>query len=312
MATAGGRPRLFCFGLGYCARVLAGTLKADGWAVAGTCRKAEEQAQLASQGIEAFLFDGGGSLEAAALTGATHLLSSIPPGADGDPVLRHHADDIAAVDRLQWAGYLSTTGVYGDTGGAMVDEEAPVNPTSERSRRRAEAENGWLSLYGKRGVPVHVFRLSSIYGPGRNSFDQVRSGTAKRIDAPERRFGRAHVADIAAVLKASMQTPRPGAVYNVCDDLPAPPADIVTHACQLLGIGPPPLIPFAEAAKKMSPMAQSFWRDNRLVDNSRIKKELGVELKYPDYRSGLKAILAGENHDRENSNSLRFLDPPQQ
>ena len=295
MATAGDRPRLFCFGLGYCARVLAGALKADGWAVAGTCRKAEERAQLTSQGIEAFLFDGGGPLEtAAALAGATHLLSSVPPGADGDPVLRRHAGDIAAVDRLEWAGYLSTAGVYGDTGGAMVDEEAPLNPTSARSHRRAEAENGWLTLYGNRGVPVHIFRLAGIYGPGRNALDQVRSGAAKRIDAPGRRFARVHVADIAAVLKASMQAPRPGAVYNVCDDFPAAPADVVAYACQLLGVDPPPLIPFAEAAKEMSPMAQSFWRDNRCIDNSRIKAELGVRLGYPDYRSGLKAILMAE------------------
>jgi nucleoside-diphosphate-sugar epimerase len=294
MATAGDRPRLFCFGLGYCARVLAGALKADGWDIAGTCRKAEEQAQLAGQGIKVFLFDGARPLEAAALTGTTHLLSSIPPPADGDPVLRHHASGMAAANRLEWAGYLSTTGVYGDTGGAMVDEEAPLNPTSERGARRAEAENGWLALYGNRGVPVHVFRLSNIYGPGRNVFDQVRSGTAKRIDAPERRFARIHVADIAAVLKASIRASRPGAVYNVCDDFPAPPADVVTYACQLLGVDPPPLVPFAKAVKEMLPMARSFWHDDRCVDNSRIKAELGVELRYPDYRAGLRAILAGE------------------
>ena len=195
---------------------------------------------------------------------------------------------------LAWAGYLSTTGVYGDTGGARVDETAAVNPTSERGRRRAEAEDGWLDLWRAAGVPVHVFRLSGIYGPGRSALGAVRAGTARRIDKPGHLFARIHVDDIAVVLRASMARPDPGAVYNVCDDQPAPAADVVAFACEILGVDAPPLVPFRQAARDMSPMALSFWRDNRRVDNTRIKRELGVRLNFPDYRAGLRAVLAAE------------------
>ncbi len=291
-----GQPRLFCFGLGYTARVLAAALMGEGWTVAGTCRDEAARADLAADGIDAFLFDRDRPLDdaGAALGGATHLLSSVPPDAEGDPVLARHAGAIAAMDGLAWAGYLSSTGVYGDTGGAAVDESAAVNPTSERGRRRAEAEGGWLELRRAAGVPVHVFRLSGIYGPGRSALDAVRAGQARRIDKPGHLFARIHVDDIAAVLRASMARPDPGAVYNVCDDEPAAAADVVAFACELLGVDAPPLVPFHQAAKEMSPMALSFWRDNRRVDNSRIKGELGVRLKFPDYRAGLRAVLAAQ------------------
>jgi len=291
-----GEPRLFCFGLGYAARVLAAALMGEGWTVAGTCRDEATRADLAADGIDAFLFDRDRPLDDAgtALGGATHLLSSVPPDAEGDPVLARHAGAIAAMDGLAWAGYLSSTGVYGDTGGAPVDETAAVNPTSERGRRRAEAEEGWLDLRRAAGVPVHVFRLSGIYGPGRSALDAVRAGQARRIDKPGHLFARIHVDDIAAVLRASMARPGPGAVYNVCDDEPAPSADVVAFACELLGVDAPPLVPFHQAAGEMSPMALSFWRDNRRVDNSRIKGELGVRMKFPDYRAGLRAVLAAE------------------
>ena len=291
-----GEPRLFCFGLGYAARVLAAALMGEGWTVAGTCRDEATRADLAADGIDAFLFDRDRPLDDAgtALGGATHLLSSVPPDAEGDPVLARHAGAIAAMDGLAWAGYLSSTGVYGDTGGAPVDETAAVNPTSERGRRRAEAEDGWLDLWRAAGVPVHVFRLSGIYGPGRSALDAVRAGQARRIDKPGHLFARIHVDDIAAVLRASMARPGPGAVYNVCDDEPAPAADVVAFACELLGVDAPPLVPFHQAAGEMSPMALSFWRDNRRVDNSRIKGELGVRMKFPDYRAGLRAVLAAE------------------
>ncbi|MFB3134564.1 MAG: SDR family oxidoreductase [Rhodospirillales bacterium] len=291
-----GEPRLFCFGLGYTARVLAAALMGEGWTVAGTCRDEATRADLAADGIDAFLFDRDRPLDDAgtALGGATHLLSSVPPDAEGDPVLARHAGAIAAMDGLAWAGYLSSTGVYGDTGGAPVDETAAVNPTSERGRRRAEAEEGWLDLRRAAGVPVHVFRLSGIYGPGRSALDTVRAGQARRIDKPGHLFARIHVDDIAAVLRASMARPGPGAVYNVCDDEPAPAADVVAFACELLGVDAPPLVPFHQAAGEMSPMALSFWRDNRRVDNSRIKGELGVRMKFPDYRAGLRAVLAAE------------------
>ncbi len=289
-----GEPRLFCFGLGYTARVLAAALMGEGWTVAGTCRDEAARADLAADGIDAFLFDRDRPLDdaGAALGGATHLLSSVPPDAEGDPVLARHAGAIAAMKGLAWAGYLSSTGVYGDTGGAPVDESAAVDPTSERGRRRAGAEDGWLDLWRAAGVPVHVFRLSGIYGPGRSALDAVRAGRARRIDKPGHLFARIHVDDIAAVLRASMARPGPGAVYNVCDDEPAPAADVVAFACELLGVDAPPRVPFHQAAKEMSPMALSFWRDNRRVDNSRIKGELGVRLKFPDYRAGLRAVLA--------------------
>jgi nucleoside-diphosphate-sugar epimerase len=223
----------------------------------------------------------------AALAGATHLLSSVPPGEDGDPVLRHHETDIAAHGPWDWVGYLSTTGVYGDTGGKPVDETAALKPSSERGRRRVQAEEAWRSLAG-----AHVFRLAGIYGPGRSALDQARAGTARRVLKPGHAFSRIHVDDIAGVLRASMGAPRPGAVYNVCDDVAAEPSEVAAHACELLGLEPPPAVVFEDAAPHMSAMARSFWRDQRRVDNARIKDELGVALQYPDYRAGLGAILA--------------------
>jgi nucleoside-diphosphate-sugar epimerase len=286
--------RLFCFGLGYSAHRLARALMAEGWIVGGTCRTAESQVELARDGIDAFLFDRDHRLGVAeaALAAATHVLSSVPPDADGDPVFDAHGPYLAAAEEFHWVGYLSTTGVYGDTGGASVDETAPLAPTSERASRRVDAENAWRGLWSADGVPVHVFRLAGIYGPGRSALDQVRSGAARRIERPGHVFSRIHVDDISAVVRASIAAPDPGAVYNVCDDEPAPAADVVTLASELLGVEPPSLVPFEEAAADMSPMALSFWRDNRRVDNRRIKEELGVSLRYPDYRTGLRAILA--------------------
>jgi nucleoside-diphosphate-sugar epimerase len=294
MSESTDRPTLFCFGLGYSARRLAGHLAADGWRIVGTCRDAEAGDALAADGITAWRFDGGAPAPGIvpALAGATHVLSSVPPDADGDPVLRHHGADLADAGGLVWVGYLSTTGVYGDTGGAVVDETSRLDPTSARGRRRVAAEAAWLALAAE--VPVHVFRLAGIYGPGRSVLDRVRAGTARRIDRPGHRFGRIHVDDIARVLRASMAHPEPGAVYNVCDDAPAPPADVVAEAAALLGRPPPPLVPFDEAARTMSPMALGFWRDNRMVDNRRLKEGLGVYLEYPDYKAGLAAILAEE------------------
>ena len=289
-------PHLFCFGLGYSARTLARRLALEGWSVAGTCRDRETEAGLAALGIEAVVFDRDRPLAGpeVALARTTHLVSSIPPDGEGDPVLDTHGDDLAHIEGLAWVGYLSSTGVYGDTEGAPVDEDSPVKPSTERGRRRVTAERAWRTLWEDRGVPVHVFRLAGIYGPGRSVLDQVRSGRARRIDRPGHRFSRIHVDDIAAVLQASMANPRPGAVYNVCDDAPAPHADVVAHAAELLGVPPPPLVPFEDAACEMSAIALSFWRDNRLVDNRRIKEELRVRLRYPDYRAGLRAILAAE------------------
>jgi len=244
-------------------------------------------------GFSAVLFDRKRPVDATALNGATHLLVSVPPDAAGDPVLAQHGGDIGTLaGQLSWLGYLSTTGVYGDRGGGWVDETAQLLPTGERGRRRFTAEQGWLQLWRDRGAPVHIFRLAAIYGPGRSALDALRAGTAKRIDKPGQVFSRIHVEDLANVLIASMERPRPGAVYNVCDDDPAPPAAIVTHAAELLGIEPPPLVPLEAAG--LSPMARSFYDDNKRVANRLIKTELGVTLRYPDFRTGLAAILADE------------------
>lgn len=283
---------LFCFGLGYSALALAHRLADGGWAVTGTCRSAEKAAALRLAGFSAELFGRDRPVAAKALSGVTHILVSVSPDAVGDPVLSRHGSDIAAMPGLSWLGYLSTTGVYGDRGGGWVDEAAPLLPTGERGRRRVAAEKGWLDLWRNRGVPVHIFRLAAIYGPGRSAFDALRAGTATRIDKRGQVFSRIHVEDLAGVLCASMTQPRPGAVYNVCDDEPAPPEAVVARAAALLGLPAPPLVPLEAAG--LSPMARSFYDDSKRVANQLIKSELGVILRYPDYRAGLAAILAGE------------------
>jgi nucleoside-diphosphate-sugar epimerase len=283
---------LFCFGLGYTALALGRRLVASGWVVTGTCRSTERQALLRESGFSAVLFDRNRPVDSTELNGVTHLLVSIPPDATGDPVLATHGNDVAAVQGCSWLGYLSTTGVYGDRGGGWVDETAELLPTGERGRRRVTAEQGWLRLWRDRGTPVHIFRLAAIYGPGRSAFDGLRTGTTKRIDKPGQVFSRIHVEDLASVLIASMERPRPGAVYNVCDDDPAPPAAVAAYAAELLGIKLPPLVPLEAAG--LSPMARSFYADNKRVANRLIKTELGVTLHYPDFRGGLAAILAEE------------------
>ena len=281
-------PRLFCFGLGYSALALARALKARGWTVAGTCRSEDARLALAAEGIEAYLFDRERPLAdpSAKLAGTTHVLSSVPPDDQGDPVLDCHADAVAALD-TNWIGYLSTTGVYGDRGGDWVDESSVLRPVGPRGRRRVEAEEGWLDLWRRHGRPVHLFRLAGIYGPGRGPFEQVRTGTARRVIKPGQVFSRIHVDDIVQVLEASMAKPHPGAAYNVCDNEAAPPQDVIVEASRLLGIPPPPEIPFETA--DLSPMARSFYDELKRVSNRRIREELGVRLRYPTYREGLAA-----------------------
>jgi nucleoside-diphosphate-sugar epimerase len=296
-------PRLFCFGLGYTALALAGRLMSEGWQVAGTTRGADRQASFAIQGAEVHLFGRDRPLPnpAAMLAGTTHLLTSIPPDEIGDPVLDCHLADLRRCASMEWVGYLGTTGVYGDRGGAWVDESAPVAPTMPRTRRRAAAEDGWRAS----GLPVHIFRLAGIYGPGpgRNALDAARAGTARRIVKPGQVFGRVHVDDIVQVLCASIARPNPGAVYNVADDEPAPPQDVIAFACELLGVAPPPAVPY-EAAE-LSPMARSFYADNRRIANARIKDELGVRLRYPTYREGLRAILEEEVQSAGMASAIR-------
>ena len=292
--TSGPAFRLFCFGLGYSARVLARQLGARGWRIAGTTRSEAAAAELTAAGFEIFLFDRKRPLPdpAAALAGTTHLLVSVPPDVTGDPAAQLHGRDIAACRGIAWAGYLSTTGVYGGRAGGWVDEDSALEPTNERSARRVEAERAWLGLRNTSGLPLHVFRLAGIYGPGRSALDQARAGTAKRIGKPGQVFSRIHVMDLARVLEASIARPNPGRIYNLCDDAPAPPAEVTAYACEILGMEPPPLVPFESA--ELSPMALSFYRDSKRVSNRRIKEELGVTLAYPDYKAGLQAILAAQ------------------
>ena len=224
------------------------------------------------------------------LRGVTHLLSSVPPDASGDPVIDAHRAEIDAIaPQLAWVGYLSTTGVYGDRAGGWVDETSALEPSGERGRRRLAAEKDWLGL----PQPAHLFRLAGIYGPGSSALDSVRESRARRVIKPGQVFSRIHVEDIAQVVEASIARPNPGAAYNLCDDDPAAPAEVITFACELLHVAPPPEVPFEQA--DLSPMARSFYDDNKRVSNARIKAELGVALRYPSYRDGLPAILAAED-----------------
>ncbi len=281
---------LFCFGLGYSARVLAERARARGMALRGTTRSEAKRAALEAEGIGAFVFSREQPLvePRLALDGVTHLLTSIAPDAEGDPVLDRHLDDLRAISTLHWVGYLGTTAVYGDRQGGWVDETTPIEPTLARADRRARTEAAWLAS----GLPAHIFRLAGIYGPGRNALVSLREGTARRIVKPGQMFSRIHVEDIATVLEASMARPRPGAIYNVCDDEPAPPQDVVAYAASLLGMAPPPEQPYETA--DLSPMARTFYRDSRRVRNDLIKRELGVRLAYPTYREGLLSLLAIE------------------
>ena len=278
---------LLSFGHGYSARALTQLLPAD-WRVIGTTRSQDKAAELLAAGTEPRVWPGADMLPA--LNAATHLLISAAPDADGDPVLRELGEAIAErAEQFEWVGYLSTTGVYGDHAGGWVDENSPLTPATVRGKARVAAEAAWAAIPG---LPLHIFRLAGIYGPGRGPFAKVRDGTARRILKPGQVFSRTHVEDIAQVLLASIQRPNPGAAYNVCDDDPAPPEDVIGHAAELLGLPIPPAEDFDTA--EMTPMARSFYAESKKVSNGRIKEELGVKLLYPDYRAGLAALLALE------------------
>jgi nucleoside-diphosphate-sugar epimerase len=287
--------RVFVFGLGYTGRVIAHRLLAAGDAVAGTTRSAEKAAHLAGEGLETHIFTGDAPMDAAglaALAAATHLVVSVQPGGGGDAVLAAHGKDIATADApLRRIAYLSTTAVYGDHGGAWIDEETTVAPASARARARVAAEEAWRRLADARGIPLDIFRLSGIYGPGRNQILGLRAGKARRIVRPGQVFNRIHVDDIATTVLAAFERDLPGAVYNLADDEPAPPEEVVAHAAALAGIEPPPLEDFATAG--MTPMARSFYSETRRIRNDRIKQRLGVSLRWPTYREGL-AGLAGD------------------
>ncbi|PKR58788.1 SDR family oxidoreductase [Thalassospira lohafexi] len=282
--------KLFCFGMGFSARLVADALHEDGWKIAGTTRSPDKAALLRSHGIEPFIFADDQPIEdiRAALKGVTHVLISAPPGGMGDPVIHHHGSDLAILPEGTWIGYLSTTGVYGDRDGGEVTEDDELLPSGKRGRRRVAAEKAWFDLGRRHGLCVQSFRLAGIYGPGRNALETVKSGRARRIVKPGQVFSRIHVHDIAQTVLASIKQPNCGAAYNVCDDDAAPPQDVIAHACGLLGVDPPAEQDFASAT--LSPMAASFYEDNKRVVNTRIKQELGVKLRYPDYQAGLLAL----------------------
>ena len=282
---------LFCFGHGYVASALASAVALDGWKYAGTCRTDTKCKILNANGITAHLFDRDLPLanSTEVLSKFTHVLVSVPPDEMDDPVLNLHLKDLCDHGRLKWIGYLSTTGVYGDCNGEWVDETTPVRPTSERGKRRAMAESRWQEFGQNAGVPVQIFRLAGIYGPERNPLAQLRAGTARRIHKEGQVFGRIHIDDIVAALRSSIANPNSGAIYNVADDLPASPCQVISYAAQLLGMEPPLLEDFKTA--KMSEMGRSFYTENKRVSNRLLKDELGISLKYPNYCVGLRALL---------------------
>ena len=268
---------LFCFGFGFTAEHLAKILPRDEWRISGTTRNEAGLAAMAALGVEGFIFD-----QLRDIPGSvTHVLASIPPDEKGDPAVQRFADVLAR--NLIWIAYLSTTGVYGDRQGGIVTEESELNPTSDRARRRVLAESQW------RPFKAHIFRLPGIYGKGRSQLDSLRDGTAKRIVKPGQIFSRIHVEDIAGILAASIARPNLGRIYNVADDEPCPPQDVVSFGAELLGVSPPPEVAYEQA--NLSPMARSFYDDSKRVSNARIKSELGYVLKYPNYRFGLKSLL---------------------
>ena len=279
---------LLSFGHGYSAQALARILPLD-WRIIGTTRSEDKAATLMADGIEPRVWPGANL--APALNAATHLLISAAPDAEGDPVLRQFRDEITEIaPKLEWAGYLSTTGVYGDHNGDWVDENTALTPSTKRGLGRVEAEADWQTIPP---LPLHIFRLAGIYGPGRGPFAKVRNGTARRIIKQGQVFSRIHVEDIAQILAASIERPNPGAIYNMCDDDPAPPEDVIAHAAELLDMPIPPALDFETA--DMTPMARSFYAESKKVRNDRIKDELGVALKYPTSRDGLAALLKIEN-----------------
>jgi len=284
--------KLFCFGLGYTGMAVARRLGRKGWRICGTTRDLKTWA-AGEHGIECVQFTGTGPMNDfdAHFSSATHLLTTIAPGPDGDPVLNHHGEALRGhFNHLERIAYLSTTAVYGDHDGGWVDEATPPAPALLRARRRIAAEDAWRQLAGKQGIALDIFRLSGIYGPGRNQLEAVRAGTARRINKPGHVFNRIHVDDIATTIDAAFTVTAPGAVYNVADNEPAPPQEVVAFAAKLLAVLPPPELAFARAP--MSPMAREFYSESKRVSNRAIGDCLGVVLAYPTYREGLSALYA--------------------
>ncbi|WP_411817409.1 SDR family oxidoreductase [Hyphococcus sp. DH-69] len=284
--------RLFCIGYGYTAAALARILIGENWSIAGTTSREDKAATMRENGIEAIIWPDG-KFNPDWIENATAILISVPPNEQSCPAFEATCEAILKHrTTIDWIGYLSTNGVYGNHSGRWVNEESALKPTQSRARRRIKAEAIWAEFGAAYSLPIKIFRLPGIYGPGRSALDNVRQSTAKRIVKPGQVFSRMHVDDIACALKADIEQPFTYDLFNLADDEPSPPHEVVEYACTLLGKDLPPLIPFEEA--DLSPMAKSFYADNKRVSNKRMKDALGVKLKYPTYREGLRAILESE------------------
>ncbi len=280
---------LFVFGAGYSGQAIASVLADKAVWAGGTTRSEDKAPALQAVGLETFLFDGSGlsqTLERA-LENVTHLVQSIAPGEEGDPLLTLANGDLKALmPNLQWSAYLSTVGVYGDHEGDWVDEETACKPVSKRSLWRRRAEEQWLEAASRAAIPCAVLRLSGIYGPGRNRFINIEAGTARRLVKPGQVFNRIHVDDIAGAA-AHLLDLNAGGLWNVTDNLPAPPQDVITYACELMDVEPPPEIAFETA--DLTPMARSFYGENKRVSNKKLR-DSGYVLKAPDYKTALAAM----------------------
>ncbi len=287
-------PALVCFGFGYCAEHYAATCGEKYSRIVGTVRGAERAAILNAYGgrLHALVFDGIRATPQLneAVAEADYALVSVPPGENGDPVLAAFGDALTQAPRLRAIVYLSTVGVYGDYGSEWVDETSPARLGSRRGRERLAAERAWQELGARRGTVAAILRLAGIYGPGQNALVQIARERARRIVKPGQIFNRVHVGDIAQAIDAAFRH-RASGIFNVADDEPSPPGDPITFAAELMGVAPPPEIGFADAAPSMSPLALSFWQECRRVNNEKLKRELGVTLRYPTYREGLRALF---------------------
>lgn len=285
---------LLSIGHGYSARALACLLLPAGWRVIGTTRSPDRARVLRAEGVEPLIWDGAGADPALldALGSATHVLSSVAPKDGGDPVLAALGGALRTARQLRWAGYLSTTSVYGDHGGGWVDEDTPPVPGTRRGQWRLAAEQAWRAVCAEAGAALHIYRLAGIYGPGRSPFARLRAGSARAIVKPGQVFSRIHVEDIARAVAAAMQRPEAVDLVNLADDLPAAPQEVLWHAADLAGLPRPAPVALEEAG--LSPMGRSFYAESRRVDNARLKSRLGLRLRHPDYRAGLAATLASE------------------
>lgn len=288
------KKHLFCFGYGYVAENLAETLKLHDWKISGTTTDVDKVAHMAENDVTAYVFDENMPLcdPFSALKDATHILISIPPQKFGDLVLDMHETDLENLRNVEWIGYLSSTAVYGNRDGKWVDEDTLPAPTSQRGSVRQMSEMQWRQFYNETRFPLHIFRLSGIYGPGRSMLNTVRAGHPRRIEKAGHAFNRIHVEDIVQTLIASINQPHPMDIYNLADDCAAPSHEMIAYACTLLGEDVPPLIPFEEA--DLAPIVKSFYADNKRIKNDKIKSKLGIKLLHPDYKSGLNACLKAE------------------